>query len=419
MDGTGATGPLRAAPAPPPPVAEAVVVRGQRLLDAARVAPLGLLRRHCPVLPLGPNVVLTGRADVLAVLDDPDAFALPYGPRLTGPFLLGLTGDEHEHDQRALTRATVEGPVARLAQRTAEQAEQRVAAGRRAGSLDVGSDLVHPVMADSVRTFLGAPTGDPALHLRQARDLFQSIFLNPSGLASVRRRGRSAGDALAAQVDHDVAERREQVGRGAPEEDDVLGRLLRAQQQEGPSLDDRRVRDALIGTAIGWLFHFAKAAVVAVDELLDRPDALAQARGAAHAEDPDALRRVLWEVLRFRPVQAGLLRTCARDAQVGADGSTRTVDVGTSVFAATHSAMWDEDLVPDPDRFDPTRADGQYLIFGAGPHRCLGEPLVRVQLPALLGPLLRSDGLRRADGTSGALRWDGVAPDGLRVALAL
>lgn len=416
MDGTQTRQPLRAAPTGPPttPLAEVLVVRGQRLLDTSRIAGLGILRRHCPVLPLGADVVLTRRSDVLAVLADPDAFALPYGPRLTGPFLLGLIGEEHARDLHALTHATDGDPVERLAARTAEQAEERVADGRRAGSLDVGTDLVHPVMADSIRTFLGAPTGDPAQHLRQARDLFQSIFLNPSALPSVRRRGRLAGQALAAQVDRDVAERK---GRG-DEGEDVLGRLLRAQHQEGPSLDDRRVRDALIGTAIGWLFHFAKAAVVAVDELLERPEALAAARAAAGAGDDDTLRRVLWEVLRFRPVQAGLLRTCARDAPVGAEPHTRVASVGTSVFAATHSAMWDEALVPDPDRFDPTRADAQYLIFGAGPHRCLGEPLVRRQLPALLAPLLRSDGLHRAPRPAGALRWDGVAPDGFRVQLS-
>ncbi len=38
-----------------------------------------------------------------------------------------------------------------------------------------------------------------------------------------------------------------------------------------------------------------------------------------------------------------------------------------------------------------------------------------VQLPALLAPLLRSDGRRRAAGSAGRLGWDGLRPDRLEV----
>jgi hypothetical protein len=43
---------------------------------------------------------------------------------------------------------------------------------------------------------------------------------------------------------------------------------------------------------------------------------------------------------------------------------------------------------------------------------------MRVQLPAMLAPLLRVDGLRRAAGPQGRLRWHRTSPDGLRVVLA-
>jgi cytochrome P450 len=77
--------------------------------------------------------------------------------------------------------------------------------------------------------------------------------------------------------------------------------------------------------------------------------------------------------------------------------------------------MWDETVVPDPPDFDATRAEGQYRVFGAGPHRCPGEHVMGVQLPALLAPLLRSDGLRRAPGPAGRIRWAGPVPVRLEV----
>jgi cytochrome P450 len=100
-----------------------------------------------------------------------------------------------------------------------------------------------------------------------------------------------------------------------------------------------------------------------------------------------------------------------------APGTSRATDipVGTSVLVGTHASMWDRRAVPDPARFDPTRAPGQYLIFGHGPHRCLGEGIMSQQLPAMLAPLLALDGLDRAEGSHGRLTWVGPAPDDLRV----
>jgi cytochrome P450 len=92
-----------------------------------------------------------------------------------------------------------------------------------------------------------------------------------------------------------------------------------------------------------------------------------------------------------------------------------TIPAGSSVLVATHAAMWDRTAVPDPSRFDATRASGQYLIFGHGEHRCLGEGIMREQLPAMLAPLLALDGLDRAEGSNGRLSWVGPAPDDLLV----
>jgi cytochrome P450 len=395
---------------------EDTVVWLQNQFEAHAEDLLGVARRRWPIPRVFGTVVVTRRDDVLAVLADTAHFALPYGPRLPGRFVLGLTGAALERDQAEL-RAVVRPDDLEFLKGLAEsEAERRVAAAAAIGGLDVGSGLVHPVLDTVVARYLGVAAPDPVTGLRWSRDLFQDLFLNVAGLASVRRRAQRAATEMGSHIDHLIAAR-----RAAPDRpDDVLGRLL-DRQHVAPetALSDTEIRTSLIGLALGWLWHGAKAPLIALDELLDRPDAFDAARAAARARDPEALRRVLWEVLRFRPVQAGVNRVCIRDTTI-APGTAweRRVRAGTPVLVGTHSAMWDETAVPDPAVFDPTRAEGQYLIFGDGLHRCFGERIVRVQLPAMLGPLLRADGLRRAPGAEGKLRRQGPSPDGFRVELS-
>lgn len=394
---------------------QAAIDLGQRLFDSNRVSGMGWLRRRMPVAVLGDRVaVVTRRADVLEVLADPGTYPLPYGKRLAGGFVLGLRGDAFERQRAELSAALRPEDLPGLRDLAARQAETCLRVARPTGRCDVGPGLVHPVLEAIVEEYMGIPGPDGGSLLPWARAMFQDIFLNAFDDPRVHERGTAAAEALGRHVDRVVAAR-----RAAPPRDDVLGRLLASQEARSPTaLADDGLGASLIGVAVGWLWHGAKACLLAVDELLERPDALALARSAARDGDDEGLRRVLWEALRFRPVQAGLPRTCAHAAVV-APGSDRArrVPAEATVFVGTHSAMWDETAVPDPGRFDPARADGQYLIFGSGPHRCLGERIMQVQMPALLAPLLRGEGLRRADGRAGRLRWAGPTPESLVVRL--
>jgi cytochrome P450 len=385
----------------------------QHWFDSNRFSGLGLVRRHRPVLRIGGLAVVTRREDVLGVLTDPVAYPLPYVRRLPGSFVLGLTGEEFARQRGELSAVLHDEDPADLGKSTAEHAERLMRAAMARGGCDVGADLVHPVLDSTVSEYVGIHGPDPATQLSWARMLFQDIFLNRGDFPSARRRAEEANAAMSAQIDELIADRL----RTGQQSDDLLGRLLR-RRQDSPetALDDAEIRDSLIGLAIGWLWHGAKACLIAVDELLDRPDVLVRAREAARHGRPEELRRVLWEILRFRPVQPGVWRTCAYDGTIGTGTPrARHVDAGVRILVGTHSAMWDEAAVPQPARFDDTRADDQYLMFGAGPHRCLGERIMASQMPALLAPLLCIDGLARARGSYGYLRWEGATPAALDV----
>ena len=90
----------------------------------------------------------------------------------------------------------------------------------------------------------------------------------------------------------------------------------------------------------------------ALDQLLQRPDALAQAHAAAAAGNDALFAAYVFEALRFNPNNPGVFRVAAEDYTV-AKGTMRatTIPKGASVLAATQSAMFDENKVDSPNEF--------------------------------------------------------------------
>ena len=113
--------------------------------------------------------------------------------------------------------------------------------------------------------------------------------------------------------------------------------------------------------------------------------------------------------MRLNPTFQFLVRYTERDSTIAA-GSDRAavIPAGTTVYAAIGSAMLDESEVEDPESFRLDRPEPHLdLHFGYGHHRCLCYHLSRVQIPAMLGPLLRCDGLRPAEGPEGLVDMAG------------
>ncbi|MGX7709454.1 hypothetical protein [Methylobacterium sp. Gmos1] len=136
------------------------------------------------------------------------------------------------------------------------------------------------------------------------------------------------------------------------------------------------------------------AATLALDELLDRPAALAGAQAAAQAGDEAGLAAHVFEALRFRPLKPVIYRRAMR---------ARRIPEGTMVFAANLSAMFDPLAVPRPGRFRTDRPWDTYMLWGHGPYLCFGAHLNRATLPGLLKPLLARPSLRRANGARGRI----------------
>jgi cytochrome P450 len=69
--------------------------------------------------------------------------------------------------------------------------------------------------------------------------------------------------------------------------------------------------------------------------------------------------------------------------------------------------MFDEQAWPEPYRILTDRPLDRYLHFGDGMHRCFGEYINRIQVPIIVGSLVRLPNLRKHS----TLLYDGPFPD--------
>ena len=110
--------------------------------------------------------------------------------------------------------------------------------------------------------------------------------------------------------------------------------------------------------------------------LLGQPEWLAAVR-----DDPEMLRSVVEESLRWTPTDPMFSRFVARDTEVGGIDMPRGSVVHVCLAAANRDpARWD-----DPDRFDPGRPIQSHLGFGSGVHICLGMHVARAEVLAAVG----------------------------------
>jgi cytochrome P450 len=93
-------------------------------------------------------------------------------------------------------------------------------------------------------------------------------------------------------------------------------------------------------------------------------------------EKPEIIPNAIEELLRLEGPFLCIGRTATRDADVGG----QTIKAGEKVIIYWAAADRDEAEFACPAKFDPERKSNRHLAFGAGPHRCAGSNLARMNL---------------------------------------
>ena len=349
------------------------------------------LRRTDPVawLPALCGWMVTSRTLVLAVLRDAEAFTVD-DPRfttaqVTGPSMLSLDGSEHARHREPFTEpfrpAAMHGFFAQSVQREVDRLLDGLAGRREA---ELRREFAGPLAATVMVQALGLEGVPVARVLGWYDAIVQAVHELTEGRAAGPE-GPAAYAALRSAVAGTV--------------DGAASTSLLHTAAQALDLPDLAANAAIM--LFGGIETTEAMIVNLLLHLLTRLQRFPGLSTQLRAE-PELLDNAIEESLRLEPAAAVVDRYAARDVRLG-EAQIRKGDLVTVSLAGANR---DPDVFPDPDAFDPHRANSrQQLAFAHGPHYCLGAHLARLETRlAVRACLDRLPGLRLDPGRPSAIR---------------
>jgi cytochrome P450 len=171
---------------------------------------------------------------------------------------------------------------------------------------------------------------------------------------------------------------RQRVLRDADPADDVIGALALA-QAEGV-MDEHAFHNYFALLLIAGNETTRHTISAGMQALMDHPEQLRLLQ-----EEPQRIPVAVEEILRWATPVLHFRRTATRDVEL----REQLIREGDKVVTWYISANRDEDVFPDPYRFDVGRTPNEHVTFGpGGPHFCLGAHLARLETKILFEQLL-------------------------------
>lgn len=351
------------------------------------------LRKEAPAHrvpgPMGSEIwLITRYRDARNALGDPRfakdpqhapgwAKPLAGGASDEGPFgrnMLNSDPPDHTRQRRLVSMAFTNRRVERLKPRIAEITTELADAMEGAGEADLMAAFAHPLPITVICELLGIPTADRHEFAAWTRMLLASPA-TAEGVES-RRRGNQLMNGYLTDLIEGI---RPGVDPrlGYDSQPDLLSALMVPWQED--KLSEREllgmVKLLLVAGHETTVNHIGNGMLA----LLLRPDQLELLR-----ERRELLPAAVEELLRFDgPIERVPWRFTTEDVEL--DGVT--IPKGSAVNVVLGSADRDLTQFANADELDITRTENQHLAFGFGVHYCLGAPLARLEVAAVLDAL--------------------------------
>ncbi len=338
--------------------------RDAAVLEDQRAAYDGM-RERCPVAHsefLGCS--LFRHSDVVRVVSDPGTFTSAT-KRLAIPN--GMDPPEHTVYRAALEPYFAPERMAAFEPRSRQLASALLDQLVGRGELQAIEAFVNPFAHQALCAFMGWPVE----HWNRINDWTHG------NQEAAFRQDRDSGAALAREFATYVTEI---LGarRADGSTNDLMAELIQTTVNHEPLTDDQIV--SALRTWTAGHGTVAAALGIVLRYLAEHPDLQDRLRA-----EPALLDHAIAEILRTDGPLIANNRTSARDVQIGG----RAIGAGDRISLMWIAANRDPATFADADRVDVDRDPADNLLFGAGIHRCLGEPLARLNLRVGVDELLR------------------------------
>lgn len=220
-----------------------------------------------------------------------------------------------------------------------------------------------------IMSLLGVPEADFPLMLKLTQELFGS---------DDDEYQRDSGDSMSALLEMFQYFTALTASRREHPTDDLASAIANARIDREPLNDIETVSYYAIVAAAG---HDTTSATISggMLALLENPEQLTRLRA-----EPGLMGTATEEMIRWvTPVKA-FMRTAAVDTSVRGT----PIAAGESVLLAYPSGNRDEEVFPDPFRFDVGRDPNKHVAFGYGVHFCLGAALARMEINSFFSELV-------------------------------
>lgn len=376
-----------------------------------------LARNIKPVFTAGGLVHVTREADVRTVLGNPQDFPVPFTREMGqlgggATFVLGLEGKPHARQAALIRQIVLPRDLETTAQMSAEFTSALLENHR--GEIDVVNDLIKRVPAEICIRYFGLDCQDGDALADWTLAVSTLLFADPFGEPEVRDLAFAAAGHLNAHIDAAVVRIRKDVLKpddtiaDAPT---LIHRLLIAQRDD-PSINDGDIRAICLGLSAGFVPTNALAGSNMLSVFLERAEAWDAVTKAAKTGDTAMMRAAVLEAGRINPtLNPGQFRLCPEGATLKSTKGDINIPAGSTLLVSTLSALHDKRAWDDPASFrlDRTNEDGTPqepdLLFGYGPHLCIGKEMAISQIGALFGELFKRPGWKAAKGKSGKLTF--------------
>ncbi|NEU76468.1 cytochrome P450 [Hassallia byssoidea VB512170] len=208
-------------------------------------------------------------------------------------------------------------------------------------------------------------------------------------------RDRAAIDKI---IYTEIAERRSSPD---PNRIDILSLLMSARDEEGNPMTDQELRDELMtmllagyettASAMAWALYWTHYKPEVRNKILQELDTLGDSPDPMSIFRLPYLTAVCNETLRIHPVT---IFTFPRVVRESVELLGHKLEPGTNIVGCMYLVHQREDLYPEPKQFKPERflerqfSPYEFIPFGAGARRCIGDALAQFQMKLVLATIL-------------------------------